>query len=182
MVSTKNFCNIGQHTAVNINKTWGDLGGLLSQWLHHTRSSRDNKCASPTWKGCCHHTKDWRVLVAPTKCAGATSVLMFLRFELDVEEMCVWLLQDKLKHTLILIQELVDKGCKKRDLESLLGYLQFAAIVIHPGCMFVCCLIDLTAAFKDSEHWIRPNQFTYSDLTWWLSYVEDWNGISLMQT
>ena len=42
---------------------------------------------------------------AQGKCAGPTSVLVFLGFELDTERMIIWLPQDKFKRTLSLVQD-----------------------------------------------------------------------------
>ena len=121
------------------------------------------------------------VPVAQGKCAGPTSVLVFLGFELDTEQMIIRLPQDKLKRTLSLVQDWTEKkGCRKKELESLLGHLQHAATVIRPGRTFVRRLIELVSAFRDSNHWIRLNASTRSDLMWWRMYMEGWNGIALM--
>ena len=87
----------------------------------------------------------------------------------------------KLQRTLALVQEWVGKrGCRKRELESLLGHLQHAATVVRPGCTFVRRLIELVGAFQRGDHWIRINALTRSDIQWWLRFMEGWNGITLM--
>ena len=74
------------------------------------------------------------VPVAPGKCMGPVSVLVFLGLELDTEQMIVRLPHEKLQRTVSLVREWIGKkGCRKRELESLLGHLQHAATVIHPG-------------------------------------------------
>ena len=121
------------------------------------------------------------VPVASEKCAGPTSVLVFLGFELDTEQMIIRLPQEKLQRLISLVHDWVGKkGCRKRELESLLGHLQHAATVVRPGRTFVRRLIELVAAFRNNNHWIRLNASTRSDLMWWWTFMEGWNGIALM--
>ena len=57
---------------------------------------------------------------------------------------------------------------------------QHAATVIRPGHTFVQRLIKLLLVFQSKEQWIRLSSITRSDLCWWSSFMEGWNGISLM--
>ena len=121
------------------------------------------------------------VPVAPAKCEGPATVLVFLGFELDTINMVVRLPQAKLQRTLALVREWVGKkSCRKRELESLLGHLQHAATVIRPGSTFVRRLIELVAVFQKGDHYVRINKSTRSDILWWSMFMEDWNGVSLM--
>ena len=121
------------------------------------------------------------VPVAPAKCMGPTSVLVFLGFELDTNALVVRLPAEKLRRTQLLVREWMGKkACRRRELESLLGHLQHAATVIHPGRTFVRRLIELVAAFKNRDHWVRLGESTWSDLSWWSTFMEGWNGVSLM--
>ena len=106
---------------------------------------------------------------------------MFLGFELDARAMEVRLPQAKLQRIQRLIHGwLRRKACQKRELESLLGHLQHAATVVRPGRMFVRRLIELVSTFRNKSHWIRLNESTHSDIYWWHSFIEEWNGISIM--
>ena len=121
------------------------------------------------------------VPVASEKCAGPSLVMVFLGFELDTTSMVVRLPQEKLSRIARLVVEWSGrKACKKRDLESLVGHLQHAATVVRPGRTFVRRLIELLAAVKSRDHWIRLNACTRSDLTWWRLFIGEWNGISLL--
>ena len=121
------------------------------------------------------------VPVAPEKCAGPSTVMVFLGFELDTDAMVVRLPEEKLRRILGMVQAWRGKkACRKRDLESLLGHFQHAATVIRPGRTFVHRLIELLSAFQNRDHWIRLNDVTRSDLCWWVCFMEGWNGISLM--
>lgn len=121
------------------------------------------------------------VPIAPSKCEGPATVLVFLGFEIDTVRLIVRLPEGKLQRTQAMVAEWVDKkACKKRDLESLLGHLQHAATVVRPGRTFVRRLIELLSTAKKSGRWIRLNASTRSDLRWWLKYMEEWNGVFLM--
>ena len=61
----------------------------------------------------------------------------------------------------------------------MLGHLQHAAAVVRPGRTFARRLMELVPAFRDGNHWIRLNALTRSDLTWWRTFMESWNGIIL---
>ena len=65
------------------------------------------------------------VPVAPAKCMGPATSLVFLGFELDTNALVVRLPAEKLRRTQSLVIEWMGKkACKKRELESLLGHLQ----------------------------------------------------------
>ena len=119
--------------------------------------------------------------VASNNCAGPAAVMVFLGFELDTMSMVVRLPQVKLSRIARLVEEWSGrKVCKKRDLESLVGHLQHASMVVRPGRTFVRRLIELLAAVKSRDHWIRLNASTRSDLSWWRLFMGKWNGISLI--
>ena len=121
------------------------------------------------------------VPVALAKCAGPAWVLVFLGFELDTNLMVVRLPEEKLQRTLSMVREWMGKrACRKKELESLLGHLQHAATVVRPGRTFVRRLIELLSTAQTRDRWIRLNASTRSDLTWWLLFMEGWNGVSMM--
>ena len=95
------------------------------------------------------------VPVAPAKCAGPTTVMVFLGFQLDTDQLVVRLPQDKLRRTVALVREWMGRRAgKKRELESLLGHLQHAAVVIRPGRTFVRRLIELLSTVQGHDRWV----------------------------
>ena len=83
------------------------------------------------------------VPVSVEKCAGPSSKIVFLGFELDTISMVVRLPEEKMQRIKLLVQKWMGRrACRKRDLESLLGHLQHAASVICPGRTFVRRLIE----------------------------------------
>jgi len=68
-------------------------------------------------------------------------------------------------------------------LESLVGTLQHATKVIHPGRSFMWKAINMLKWARRPNHYIWLNQQFNADLQWWRAFAESWNGwpISLPQ-
>ena len=69
---------------------------------------------------------------------------------------------------------------KKRDLLSLIGRLNHAAMVVWPGRPFLRHLIDATASVKELDHWVHLNQAARADIAWWHAFLQTWNGVSFL--
>ena len=74
------------------------------------------------------------------------------------------------------------KSCKRKELESLLGYLQDAARVVHAGKTFTRRIIDLlhlpSMAFPHGH--VRLNCGFRSDIEWWCQFLPSWNGVTFL--
>ena len=71
--------------------------------------------------------------------------------------------------------------CKKvtlKELQSLLGLLNFACAVVKPGCASLKRLIDLTLGIRSAHHLIRLTSKAKADLRLWLSFLPKFNGKS----
>ncbi len=120
--------------------------------------------------------------LALEKVAGPATCLTFLGIEIDTD-----LLQIRL--TLVKLTKVKKevtfwlgkrKACKKRELQSLVGLLQHACKVIRPGRIFLRRIIETMESAKHSDHWVRLNSSFRSDLIWWDTFLEEWNGISML--
>jgi hypothetical protein len=113
------------------------------------------------------------------KCEGPSTVLVFLGIELDSVQQLARLPLDKVVHVLRLLQSWSrKKTCTRRDLESLIGSLHHACRVVVPGRTFLRRMIDLLCCFRHRDHPIRLNVEFRRDLQWWLSFFQEWNGVS----
>ena len=121
------------------------------------------------------------VPLAVEKIEGPSTCLSFLGIELDTVSMQARLPQDKLTR---LCEELVGwqdkKSCTRKELEHLVGVLQFACRVVPQGRPFVRRMINLLCVPSKSFHHVRLNKEFQSDLLWWHSFAHAWNGISLL--
>ena len=126
--------------------------------------------------------------VAPEKTEGPGTVLTFLGIEIDTVACLLRLPQEKLRDLQATIRKWMQSGPrpvprrsgKKRDLLSLIGLLNHAATVVRPGRGFLRSLIDASATTTHLDHWVHLNALARADISWWHTFVEHWNGISLV--
>ena len=101
----------------------------------------------------------------PTTCAPIHSI------DLDAVKMEARLPQDKLSELKLLLQSnIYRRKIKFKDLQSLLGHLNFACRVIKPGRCFLRRLYDLTCGTHRPDHFIRLNKAARADLKVWCSF------------
>ena len=103
------------------------------------------------------------------KCEGPSTRLTFLGIELDTISLELRLPHQKLLHLQSLLHKWAHlKCCKQRDLESIIGQLHDASIVVRPGRTFIRRLIDLlkSAHKRAASSFIRLNVEARSDILW----------------
>ena len=119
------------------------------------------------------------VPLAPDKTMGPLSVIPFLGITLDSVCMEARLPVDKVVKCRELLHEF--GGRKKatlKELQSLLGFLNFACSVILPGRPFLRRLIDLTVGVPKPQHHIRLTKGAKQDLAVWAKFLNNYNGKS----
>ena len=122
--------------------------------------------------------------MASNKREGPTTCLTFLGIEIDTIKFELRLPAEKLTRLKAILHKWARlRSCRKRELQSLVGLLHDASIVITPGRTFLRRLIDLikSAHHRPSNGFIRLNLEAQSDILWWHTFIEDWNGLSMMQ-
>lgn len=95
--------------------------------------------------------------------------------ELESLKMEIRLPTDKLERLweLLIVWESRKAG-KKRELLSLIGYLQHVSKAIWQG------LITLSTAVKNLDNFVRLNVSARSDIQWWSRFASQWNGTSML--
>ena len=122
-----------------------------------------------------------RIPVAMEKLEGPTTRLTFLGIELDTHLMVLRLPQEKLRELrTLLAQWCTWRYCHTRDLQLLVGKLQHACKVVRPGRTFLRRMFELLKGTRRHQPFIRLNAAFRSNLTWWHSFLEHWNGISML--
>ena len=115
------------------------------------------------------------------KLEGPGISIVFLGILLDTTNPELRLPDDKLQRLRQLIQVWKGKrSCTKRDLRYLIGQLQHACKVVHPGRTFLRSMIELSTVAKQLPHHISLNRGFKSDLEWWALFLPTWNGITMM--
>ena len=116
------------------------------------------------------------------KIEGPSTRLIFLGILLDTTTLEIRLPEEKLAELCRLIQEWKQRqACRKRELLSLIGKLGHACKVVVAGRIFLRRMIETACKAHEPNHWVRLNRSFHSDLAWWESFLEVWNGRSMME-
>ena len=120
------------------------------------------------------------VPIAPNKTCGPATTLSFAGIELDTILLEARLPLDKIAKCNLLISDFLRrKKVTLRELQSLVGLLNFACSVIQPGRAFLRRLIDLSLGISHPNHFIRLTKDVKADLSMWQSFLSTFNGKSL---
>lgn len=120
--------------------------------------------------------------LAIEKVAGPAPVLEFLGILLDTVKMEARLPKEKLARTHKEVSVwLGRRNATKREILSLVGVLQHAAKVARPGRIFVRRMYSVAARVRELDYYTRLNAGFRSDLHWWHTFLQDWNGASFLQ-
>ena len=115
--------------------------------------------------------------LAGEKTFGPSQVLEFKGIELDTIKWEARLPSDKLRKCGGAIKALVGKSrVTLRELQSIIGLLNFACAVVIPGRAFLRRLINLTIGVSLPHHHIRMTSAARLDLVAWLNFLEGFNG------
>ena len=123
------------------------------------------------------------VPVAPEKIEGPSTRIKFLGLEVDTVAMEVRLPDDKLNDLKACVQNTINRKGKKitlRELQSLIGKLNFACRAIAPGRAFLRRLIDATIGLKHPKHKTRISNAMVEDLHVWQSFLVNHNGVQMI--
>ena len=87
----------------------------------------------------------------------------------------------KLQELKELIQQWLGKrSCTTKELESLIGKLGHAAQVVQPGKTFLHRMFELKSKMSQSRTRIRLNAGIRSDILWWATFMDAWNGVRML--
>ena len=121
--------------------------------------------------------EDVGVPMAPDKTEGPSQVLTFAGIELDCCKNEARLPMEKVEKCLSAIRNLLSRRkVTLKELQSLIGLLNFACSVIVPGRVFLRKLINLTMGVTHSHHFLRLTNETKKDLRIWDTFLDSFNG------
>lgn len=114
------------------------------------------------------------------KTEGPSTTLIFLGIELDTVNMEARLPEEKIvKIKNALHSAKRRKKMTLRELQSLIGLLNFACCVVVPGRAFLRRLIALTRGVSKPHFRIRMNSQARLDLNAWCEFIDNFNGKSM---
>ena len=68
-----------------------------------------------------------------------------------------------------------------KDIQSLIGKLNFVACCVKPGRIFISRLIRwLKALYKESKGDHILSDYVKKDILWWYRFLPTYNGVSMM--
>ena len=125
------------------------------------------------------------VPIAKEKIFGPATIITFLGIEIDTEKMQVRIPQEKIVDILDQIDMFIEKHANKskftlRQLQSIIGKLNFACKAIQPGRAFSRRLIDATIGLSKPFHHKRVSDEMVQDLIMWKQFLVSHNGITMM--
>ncbi|XP_022808832.1 uncharacterized protein LOC111345815 [Stylophora pistillata] len=111
------------------------------------------------------------------KAVGPCQRLPFLGIEIDTVRRQLTLPERKLCELRLLLSETtVKRSITKRDLQSLVGKLNYAARVVFGGWTFLRRMIDTVNHMQRPHHHVRINAQLREDLKWWTEFLDVFNG------
>ena len=122
------------------------------------------------------------VPLAVEKVSGPSTTIEFLGVILDTGKMEACLPAEKLARTKQMVTEwLGRRNAKKREILSLVGVLQHAAKVVPSGWTFVSRMYATASKVAELDFYTRLNKGFQSDLQWWHTFLQLWNGKNFLQ-
>lgn len=119
------------------------------------------------------------VPLAPEKTVGPETVLQFAGITLDSARQEARLPEDKLQKCRAMLHDFqARRSVYLRELQSLIGLLNFTCPVVVPGRAFLRRMIDLTKSVKKRHHHIYLSRGAKSDIMLWRGFLEEFNGRS----
>ncbi|VDI41983.1 Hypothetical predicted protein [Mytilus galloprovincialis] len=119
------------------------------------------------------------VPIKDEKTQTPTTCITIYGIEIDSQSMIARLPQDKIEKVLGLLTKFkVKRKVTLRELQSLLGLLNFACSVIVPGRAFLRRLFDLTLGHTCPHFRITLNSEARADLKAWYEFIFNFNGKS----
>ena len=118
------------------------------------------------------------VETAPEKIIPPTTRIEFLGVTFDSEKMTIEVTQDRIREILWELNSWNAKNtASRKELESLIGKLQFASKCIKPDRTFIARLIQWLRAMNRRDRYTIPPE-ARKDMAWWGKCLEQHNGIS----
>lgn len=116
----------------------------------------------------------------PGKVCPPCQVIKFLGIILDSVRMTASLPPEKVDKILVWCRRFQGrKKAKVKEVQKLVGLLNYAARVVRGGRTFLRRMIDTMRGIPKGHH-IKLSQGFHDDLLWWLRFVEEWNGVEVV--
>ena len=120
------------------------------------------------------------VEAVPDKTIPPTTRIEFLGVTFDSKTMTMEVTQERIGEILGELNTwLVKESATRKEVESLIGKLQFASKCIKPGRTFIARLILWLKNMNRKSRYTIPAE-AKKDMAWWGRFLEQYNGISIL--
>ena len=158
-----------------------------SHWMHYLddflTGDKNKEKAEQTKEKALQLFEHFGVPYAEEKLVGPVTCIMFLGLEIDTIEMVIRLPIDKIKDLVDQIDYFISKYQAKitlKELQSLIGKLNFACRAIRPGRAFCRRVINSTIGLTLPFHHARVTSDMMQDLLIWKEFLNTHNGTTMI--
>ncbi|CAH1256970.1 Hypp1765 [Branchiostoma lanceolatum] len=107
--------------------------------------------------------------------------MTFLGVEYDSVAMSKRVPPDRLADALTILREWSSKTrATKQQIQSLVGRLSFITACVAPGRVFLSRMLNALRGLRRHHHRVRLNSEFRKDIRWWLHFLPQYNGVSLI--
>ena len=150
---------------------------VLDDFMFLGASFEECKKYLESWEHVCNMLN---VPLAVNKTIGPAQEIVFLGIQLSSREMTARLPQEKISlYTNKLSDLMRSRTVKLKEMQSVIGCLQFATSIILPGKAFTRRLIDTTIGVKKPFHYVTVNVEARADIRMWYLFFKYHNGKTL---
>ena len=115
------------------------------------------------------------------KACGPSTRMSFLGICSDTDKMTMEVTQDRLQEITQLVLCWLEKtSVSLRDVQSLVGKLNFVASCVRPGRIFISRILNFLREFTDDHCFLEISEELRKDLFWWSEFLQIYNGISIL--
>ena len=136
--------------------------------------------ASRAFEALGHLLQELGLQEASDKACPPATVMTFLGIGFDTDNMSLFITQDRLTQIKQELHEWLNKHkASKREVQSIIGKLNFLSKCVRPGRVFMNRLLNFLREFKNNRARTIPGDFK-RDIQWWAKFVQSFNGVRIM--
>ena len=115
------------------------------------------------------------------KAVFPTQIMIFLGVLFNSVTMTMEVTPDRLEQILSELSKWDQKVfASKREIQQLIGKLQFIAKCVKPGRLFIARMLDTLRSISHNQDKIRLSTEFRADVFWWQKFIECYNGVSII--
>jgi hypothetical protein len=157
------------------------MGFRLINYIDDLAVCINRNVASEAYQQLGHLLAQLGVKEAEDKSCPPARSMEFLGIQFDIDDMTMSVTPDRLIEIDSLIDKwLVKRRATKRQLQSLVGKLQFVAKCVRAGRIFISRLLSILPTLRHQHHRFHVSAEFKKDLLWWKRFLRTYNGVSVI--